>query len=85
MRHEFCTRLTAMIRHLGYAPHRADCLVMFLVRCMTLVCAVMEVLVVPEDALWETCGRTKNRMTAAGPFAHIISPAASPSRQRQPA
>lgn len=76
MPHEFCTRLTAMIRHLGYAPHIADCLALFLIRCMTLVCAVMDVLDVPEEALWETCGRTKNRNIAAGAFAHTLPPAA---------
>jgi hypothetical protein len=74
MLHEFCTRLTAKIRRLGYAPHTADVLLMFVIRCMTLVCAVMEVLDVPQPALWESVSRMKNR--AAGPFTHTLNPAA---------
>ena len=83
MLHEFCTRLTAMIRHLGYAPHTADVLLLFLVRCVTLICAVMEVLDVPQPALWESVSRSKN--TAAGPFAHTIPPAAPLLYHRLPA
>lgn len=60
MTHEFCTLLTAKIRRLGYAPHYARCLLMFLVRCMSLVCAVMELLLVPERALWESGRPNKN-------------------------
>jgi hypothetical protein len=83
MLHEFCTLLTAEIRHLGYVSHRADVLLLFLVRCLTLIFAVMEVLDVPEPALWESVSRSKN--TAAGPFAHTIPPAASPPHHRLPA
>ena len=83
MLHEFCTRLTAKIRHLGYAPHTADVLLLFLIRCMTLICAVMDVLDVPKRALWEMSGRMKNR--AAGPFAHTLNPAASLPQHRLPA
>lgn len=83
MLHEFCTRLAAEIRHLGYVSHRADVLLLFLVRCLTLIFAVMEVLEVPEPALWESVSRSKN--TAAGPFAHTIPPAASLLYHRLPA
>jgi hypothetical protein len=50
MLHEFCTRLAAEIRHLGYVSHRADVLLLFLVRCLTLIFAVMEVLEVPKPS-----------------------------------
>jgi len=72
MPHEFCTRLRAKIRRLGYAPHRADCILMFLVRSMTVVCAVMDVLNVPERALWEPGRRSKS--PAAAPL--TVFPAA---------
>ncbi len=72
MPHEFCTRLAAKIRKLGYAPHRADCILMFLVRSMTVVCAVMDVLNVPGRALWEPGRRSKS--PAAAPL--FVLPAA---------
>lgn len=72
MPHEFCTRLTAKIRKFGYTPHRADCILWFLVRSMTLVCAIMDVLSVPERALWESGRRSKS--PAAAPL--FVLPAA---------
>lgn len=83
MLHEFCTWLTAKIRWLGYEPHRADVLLLFLIRCMTLVCAVMEVLNVPQPALWESVSRLKN--PAAEPVAEKIAPAAYCIQHRLPA
>lgn len=81
MPHEFCTRLTAKIRWLGYAPHEAERLAGFLISSMTLVCAVMEVLKVPNRALWELADGSGN--PAAEPFDMIVLPAAY-SIQRQP-
>ncbi len=83
MLYEYCTQLTAMIRHLGYAPHTADVLLLFLVRCVTLIFAVMEVLNVPQPALWEPVSRSKS--TAAGSFAHTTFPAAPLLHHRLPA
>lgn len=83
MLYEYCTRLAAEIRHLGYTSHRAAVLLLFLIRCMTLIFAVIEVLDVPESALWEPVRRMKNR--AAGPFAHTLIPAASLLDHRLPA
>lgn len=60
MAHEFCTRLSAKIRRLGYAPSRANVILMFLIRCMALVCAVMGVLFVPGRAAWESSGQQKD-------------------------
>jgi len=81
MPHEFCTRLTAKIRRLGYARHEAERLAGFLVSGMTLVCAVMEVLNVPGRALWEFTRGWDNPATE--PFDVTVLPAAY-SIQRQP-
>jgi hypothetical protein len=81
MQHEFCTRLTAKIRRLGYARHEAERLAGFLVSSMTLVCAVMEVLSVPGLAVWEWIDRLA--VCAAEPFDVTVLPAAC-SIQRQP-
>jgi hypothetical protein len=74
MPHEFCIRLTAKIRHLGYSRRYAERFVGFLVVSMALVCACMDVLAVPGPALWEWIG---NRDTcAAEPFDVTVHPAA---------
>ena len=75
MPHEFCTRLTAKIRRLGYAPHEAERLAAFLIASMMLVCAVMGVLRVPWLAAWELIDRPDTR--AAEPFDVTVLPAAS--------
>lgn len=82
MPHEFCTRLTAKIRRLGYAQHRADCILMFLIRCMAIVCTVMDVLNVPERALWES-GRKYTH--PAEESLYIVFPAASGIHRLPPA
>ena len=83
MLHEICTRLAAEIRHLGYVSHRADVLFLFLVRCLTLIFAVMEVLEVPKPALWESVSRSKS--SPVGPASEIIAPAAPHLHHRLPA
>ncbi|MFA5238005.1 MAG: hypothetical protein WC362_09150 [Methanoregula sp.] len=85
MSHDFCTRLMAKIRHLGYAPHDAGVLLWFLVRCMTAVCALMGVLNVPERALWD-CTVTGNMHAAEPePVTHCILPAAPGIHHLSPA
>jgi len=74
MPHEFCIRLTAKIRRLGYSRHEAERLVGFLVSSMTLVCAVMGVLKVPGLAVWEWIDRLDS--CAAEPFDVTVLPAA---------
>jgi len=81
MPHEFCTRLRAKIWQLGYARHTTEILLMFLVRCMTVVCALMDVLNVPERALWES--RRRSGRCAAAPL--FILPAASGIHRQPPA
>ena len=83
MPHNFCTRLTAKIRRLGYSPHTAEVLVQFLIRCMTLVDAVMDVLNVPETALWECIEGSAN--PAAEPFDVTVLPAAYSIHRQPPA
>jgi hypothetical protein len=53
MPHEFCVRLTAKIRRLGYSRRYAGRFVGFLVVSMAIVCAGMGALSVPGPALWE--------------------------------
>jgi hypothetical protein len=74
MPHEFCTRLTAKIRRLGYAPHEAERLATFLITSIMLVCAVMGVLRVPGLAGWEWIARPDTG--AAEPFDVMALPAA---------
>jgi hypothetical protein len=83
MHHEFCTRLPAKIRRLGYAPHEAERLTGFLVSSMTLVCAVTEVLNVPGRALWELTRVMDN--PAGEPFDVTVLPAAYSIHRQLPA
>ena len=74
MPREFCIRLTAKIRRLGYAPHEAEHLTAFLITRMVLVGAVMGVLRVPGLAVWEWIDRLDT--SAAEPFDVTVLPAA---------
>jgi hypothetical protein len=71
---ELCFRLTARIRHLGYSLKQARHFVRFLVVCMMLVCAFMDMLQVPGEALWE--GIEGSDSCAADPFDVTVLPAA---------
>jgi len=74
MPYEFCPRLTAKIRRLGYPRRHAERLARFLVLQMMLVGAVLCVLVVSVWTLWERITGLEN--PAAEPFDVLTLPAA---------
>ena len=74
MSQELCFRLTARIRRLGYPLKQARHFVRFLVVCMMLVCAFMDMLNVPGQALWEWIEGSDT--CAADPFDVMVLPAA---------
>ena len=83
MPHNFWTLLTAKTRRLGYAPRRTDGLVRFVVTCMALMFAAMDIVAVPGLALWELTDSPGN--TAAEPFDVTVLPAAYSIHRQPPA
>jgi len=74
MPYEFCTRLTAKIRWLGYPRRHAERLARFLLLPVMLTGAVLCVLGVPARTLWERITLSEN--PAAEPFDVLTLPAA---------
>ena len=74
MPYDFCTRLTAKIRRLGYPRRNAERLARFLVLQVMLIDVVLDLLDVPARTLWERIYGLEN--PAAEPFDELTLPAA---------